>query len=411
MIPSGCPQFGRVTHGAIVLSAVVGVATTTARGQCNGYTVEIVPAPLCPIFGPMSMGVDTITANAMVTGTIVSCDFHWQPYLWTGQEVEIIVTPAPYLEARGNDANSNGEVVGYMSGPLHRAFVYQRDQVINLGTLPGGHDSEALAISETGQVVGWSDDGIHPRAVKWDDHAIATLDLPIGPNSTANHVNDRNQIVGWMGVAPGPFFSSDAFLWHDGKTITLERPNDAIASSAWRVNNRTVILQDYWVPAAEGAGYARRACLWSEGQCTDVPLLLDCTDSSAGDINDYNMVLAGCWGQRVSHQFLWWEGAMIDYLQSVPQELGLTVFGGVSVNNAGEILCSAEDENRDSIILILKPNPPDAGDFNCDKLVNVDDLIGVIKSWNIAGGGPADFDNDNTVGVGDLLMVLDNWTL
>jgi probable HAF family extracellular repeat protein len=42
------------------------------------------------------------------------------------------------------------------AGPLH-AFVWQGGKMTDLGTLPGGEESEAVAINNRGQIIGWSD--------------------------------------------------------------------------------------------------------------------------------------------------------------------------------------------------------------------------------------------------------------
>jgi hypothetical protein len=49
-------------------------------------------------------------------------------------------------------------------------------------------------------------------------------------------------------------------------------------------------------------------------------------------------------------------------------------------------------------------------DSNCDKQVDVDDLLDVINHWNLQGGGPANFNADGIVGVPDLMIVIDNWS-
>jgi hypothetical protein len=82
-----------------------------------------------------------------------------------------------------------------------------------------------------------------------------------------------------------------------------------------------------------------------------------------------------------------------------------------AINNAGQITGKGLDEDLNVLAIILTPNPGLPGDFNCDQVVDVDDLLGVIKSWGITGGGPADFNGDQTVSLPDLLIVIDNWTV
>jgi hypothetical protein len=50
------------------------------------------------------------------------------------------------------------------------------------------------------------------------------------------------------------------------------------------------------------------------------------------------------------------------------------------------------------------------GDVNCDGVVNVNDLLGVINGWGAAGAcTPVDITCDGTVNVNDLLAVINNW--
>ena len=59
--------------------------------------------------------------------------------------------------------------MGYSSGAQgERAFLWSRNGgMVNLGTLPGGIFSRALAINEPGDVVGRSDSPLGVRAVIW----------------------------------------------------------------------------------------------------------------------------------------------------------------------------------------------------------------------------------------------------
>ena len=64
-----------------------------------------------------------------------------------------------------------GQVVGGSSagsGPRH-AVLWARGSITDLGTLPGGNQSEAHAINSRGQIVGLSYDGSgRGLAVLWD---------------------------------------------------------------------------------------------------------------------------------------------------------------------------------------------------------------------------------------------------
>ena len=63
---------------------------------------------------------------------------------------------------------SSGQVIGWSGDPIRRAFIWESGKIIDLGTLPGGNQSEAAAINNHGQIVGTSQtksDSTH--AVMW----------------------------------------------------------------------------------------------------------------------------------------------------------------------------------------------------------------------------------------------------
>ena len=53
------------------------------------------------------------------------------------------------------------------------------------------------------------------------------------------------------------------------------------------------------------------------------------------------------------------------------------------------------------------------GDANCDRIVNVVDLVLVVQNWGQCPLPPfvceADLTNDSAVNVNDLLTVINNW--
>lgn len=60
--------------------------------------------------------------------------------------------------------------------------------------------------------------------------------------------------------------------------------------------------------------------------------------------------------------------------------------------------------------VVARPIWPSTGDSNCDGVVNVDDLLGVINAWGPCESAcPTDFDENNVINVFDLIVVLENW--
>ena len=84
--------------------------------------------------------------------------------------------------------------------------------ITDLGTLPGGDESEARGINARGQVVGFSETASGEfHAFLWEDGRMTDLGtLPGGTSSSAFGINSRGQVVGESNTASG---ERHAVLW------------------------------------------------------------------------------------------------------------------------------------------------------------------------------------------------------
>ena len=104
--------------------------------------------------------------------------------------------------------------------------------VTDLGTLPGGTNSQANAVNASGQVVGSSD----RQAVLWSGGAITTIPVPGGYSSTALGINASGQIVGGIYYEPGHI---EAFSY-SGSTV-----NTLVYATATGINDSGQIIGSY----------------------------------------------------------------------------------------------------------------------------------------------------------------------
>lgn len=85
------------------------------------------------------------------------------------------------------------------------AFLHDGAALLDLGTFPGGFNSQAYDVNESGAVVGWSSNsagGWH--AFRLSGGVMTSLGtLPGGPTSMAYGINDLGDVVGWSANALG----------------------------------------------------------------------------------------------------------------------------------------------------------------------------------------------------------------
>jgi probable HAF family extracellular repeat protein len=128
----------------------------------------------------------------------------------------------------------------------------------DLGTLPGGHESQANAINASGQATGWSDigDGTGGRAFIWAQGRMTALGFLVpGGASEGRAINDQGIVVGDAAIAAEPgaavhaFVSTPAGLADLG---TLAGAGTSHASVAHGINNAGRIVGASTTTAADG---------------------------------------------------------------------------------------------------------------------------------------------------------------
>jgi len=249
------------------------------------------------------------------------------------------------------------------------AFRVRNGALTDLGTLPGGVNSQAVWISANGLITGVSDNGeLDPavpgaaelRGVLWHRGQIVDLGtLQGGSQSIANAVNTDGQVVGLaLNTVPDPFSfigfptQTRAFLWQDGvmKDLgTLGGP-DAIAGL---INDRGEVAGPSYpaIDPATGAPAAIHPFLWRNGNMLDLGSLGG-TDSEPTALNERGEVVgfSTLAGDSITHPFLWRRGHLID-LGTLRGDNGTTNW----INDRGDIagkadLPGAAPQNHDAVL-------------------------------------------------------------
>jgi len=165
-----------------------------------------------------------------------------QPVSYTMVDLDPLMPGYPLgFTSIASGINAGGQVVGrFFTQQGDRAFVYDRGEVRDLGTL-GGHISAARGINRFGQIVGYSLTGASDNfgfinaAFISDGFLMQNLNLDW---SAASAINAAGQIVGEMRFTPGVDLLH-AFLYEQGAATdlgSLPPLADSAYSSAHSIN-------------------------------------------------------------------------------------------------------------------------------------------------------------------------------
>ena len=201
-----------------------------------------------------------------------------------------------------------------------RAFMWQGEKPVDLGTL-GGTLASASAINGTGWIVGWSTTKRGVRhAFLWRNGRMSDLGtLPGYPNSSASAVNDRGQVVGlaYVKTASGRPVQRAAFLWQKGRMRSLGVLRGGRASEAVALNELGQIVgrSESGTRNKESGALAWHAVLWQNGTTTDLGALPAFPESRALDVNERGQVVGEVIYDSGGHvydtaPFLWQRGKM-----------------------------------------------------------------------------------------------------
>ena len=140
--------------------------------------------------------------------------------------------------------SENSAIDPLLGVPEVNAVLWKDGQIINLGTLEGGYESNGFAVNDRGHIAGvsvntivdpFSPFGLQVRAFLWQAGVMKDLGTLGGPDASAYFLNERDQIAGisYTNSTPNPPINfppcqsnnglptQDPFLWEDGSMIDL----------------------------------------------------------------------------------------------------------------------------------------------------------------------------------------------
>jgi len=316
---------------------------------------------------------------------------------------------------------SNGLVAGYSENglldtsgmPVGRAtFWTKQGKITDLGPVPGGTSSAAIAINSLGHVVGFSDNDIpdafsmlgvanQTRAFLWQNGVIKDLGTLGGTDALAFFVNEAGQAggdsytnsafsmncafpltthaffyengkmtdvgtfggscssFGWMnnhgqitGYANTPDENNHAFVWdkHHGLKNLGELPGGVYSFGQW-INEAGEVV------GGSDAATFFHATLWKNGAVIDLGTVYGETCSQANSINSGGQIVgfvsADCFNE--DHAFLAEHGSIVDVNTLVVGGSDVTALNAFDINDRGEIAGYGVLPNGDERAVLLVP--------------------------------------------------------
>jgi probable HAF family extracellular repeat protein len=285
------------------------------RGEVAGLANTPLPDPFPPFC--FDLGGDCFVTHAFEAhGSATLTDL--------GALASGVSSAATWISANGLIAglSQNGEIdplVPQFQFAENHAVLWQRGEIIDLGTLEGGYESYAAAVNSRGQVVG------------------AAINTVPDPNSMGSF---------WLGP-PFPF-ETRAFLWEKDKGMqdlgTLPGGTDAQATLineagqvvGWSYTGSTPLDPSLCLPGGAVLSLETGSFIWEKGKGMRDLGSFGGNCTIADDLNDRGQIVGGSTlaGNQTIRAFLWDKGVMHDLGGSLGGAGANT--GAFAINAAGQ---------------------------------------------------------------------------
>jgi len=330
----------------------------TTKGGLLGTADTAIPDADYPNFNPFMVGFP-------------------DPYLvhsfeWTaGHLTDLGALPgnnsSAVFEVNGNDTgvgmSETATTDPYTGWPADNAVMFKNGRVINLGTLPGGYESQANDINNLGQVSGFASNGTadpysffgwgtQARSFLWQDGVMRDIGTLGGPDAVSTTLNAVGQITGqsYTTSTANPATgipTLDPFLWQNGHMRDLGTLGGTIGFANW-LNN-----------AGEVAGTSDLAgdqtnhpFLWNGSNMIDLGTLGG-TNGSANWVSGAGAVTGSAdLADGTHHAYLWHNGHMRD----LPPVEGAPCSNGNAVNDGGAVAGNITNCHGDELAAMLWAN-------------------------------------------------------
>jgi len=396
--------------GAAIMPVYLSTVAALAVPPCR-YTVETIVGPPCGLTDNASIVVNAINQSGHAVGHYSCPGGLPRPFKWTPRE-GFVALPLPpgYSNGQATDIADDGVILGttYPVTSPSTGYLWDGKTFQVFGTLPGGSFSAAAAMNNDHVATGFWGPGPLLVAFRWADGTLTSLasDLFAG-ESLANDISESGLITGYMGAT---VFPPDyrAFILNNGTVsdLGIDLPG-AYATEARAINDRQEACGVWWTDTDEPIGFLWRGFFWDGERLVDLPTG-GYVGAIARDLNEQSQIIGNLSVSSASGgPPALWDDLRLYRIDLMTGPLPFAIAECIAINNGGRIAAIGVDDGGD-IGVILTPVLPKLGDTNCDEIVNVVDLLNVIRQW-YRDGGREDLNDDGVVNVLDLFEVIVNW--
>jgi probable HAF family extracellular repeat protein len=238
-----------------------------------------------------------------------------------------------------------------LSGPVRADFSFT---VADLGTLPGGNQSQGMALNISGQVAGTATTrGLDTNAFSGGGTSISSLGtLPGGVNSEAFAINNLGSVAGDSEVRLGPGdFQVHAFRsGAGGGLLDLQTYGHDVGSAAYAINDADHIAGASFT----AAGTSRAVIGMGVGAFRDLGNFGG--PNAAGTAINDNDVVAG-WAQLASGARAAFRTNSDGTLQNLGTLAGFGASQATGINAAGDVVGFAGSQGASRAFLEVGNNP------------------------------------------------------